>query len=98
METTRKVAISLPRGLADEVDQTATRRGVPRSQVIAAALRAYFESEGRLAEDEEVAAINAAVAAYERRRTSEQIAEDEALDAFTEAVQQSAWDDLEWTN
>ncbi|MGH7922133.1 MAG: CopG family ribbon-helix-helix protein [Candidatus Dormibacteraceae bacterium] len=98
MDTTRKLAISLPRGLAQEVDQAATRRGVPRSQVVAAALRSYLDTDGRLTEDEEVVSINAALAEYERDRTPAEIAEDEAMDAFTQKAQHDAWRDASWTN
>lgn len=95
VETTRKLAVSLPRGLADEVDRAAAHRGVPRSQVVAAALRSYLDTDGRLTEDDEVAAINAAVTEYERNRTAAEIAEAEAMDAFTEEAQRGAWHDLQ---
>ena len=95
MDLTKKTAVSLPRALAERAERAARRRGIPRSRLYALALEAFLVDE-RESDDELTAQINAALAAEVSVRTPEQLAEDEALEAWLGAADRRTWDAVEW--
>ena len=95
METTKKTAVSLPRTLADRAERAARRRGIPRSRLYALALEAFLVDEQE-SDDDLTAAINGVLAAEAAMRTPEQVAEDEALEAWLDAAGRRTWDAVEW--
>ena len=95
MELTKKTAVSLPRSLADRAERAARRRGIPRSRLYALALEAFLIDERET--DEDLAAlINAALADEALGLTSEQTAEDKALEAWLDEAGRREWDAVEW--
>jgi len=95
VELTKKTAVSLPRGLADRAERAARRRGIPRSRLYALALEAFLEDEQE-SDAELAAAINEALANEAASRTPEQVAEDEALEAWLDHAGRRTWDAIEW--
>jgi metal-responsive CopG/Arc/MetJ family transcriptional regulator len=94
MDSTKKTAVSLPRTLADRAERAARRRGIPRSRLYALALEAFLVDEQET-EQELTAQINA-VLGSEAARTAEDVAEDEALEAWLNEAGRRTWDSVEW--
>src|SRR2546423_15468282 len=95
MEMTRKTAVSLPRSLADRAERAARRRGIPRSRLYALALEAFLVDE-RASDEDLTAEINAILANEALERTADQVAEDEALEAWLTEADRRTWDSVEW--
>lgn len=95
MDMTKKTAVSLPRSLADRAERAARRRDIPRSRLYALALEAYLQDEPE-SDADLTAEINNALAGEARARTPDQVAEDEALEAWLDASGRRAWDAVEW--
>jgi hypothetical protein len=94
MDSTKKTAVSLPRTLADRAERAARRRGIPRSRLYALALEAFLVDEHE--SDEELTAQINAVLASEATRSVDDVAEDQALEAWLNEAGRRAWDSVEW--
>lgn len=95
MDSTKKTAVSLPRTLAERAERAARRRGIPRSRLFALALEAFLVDE-RESDEELTAEINAVLASETSNLTSEQAAEDEALEAWFAEAGRRTWNAVEW--
>ena len=95
MQSTKKTAVSLPRLLADRAERAARRRGIPRSRLYAMALEAFLVDEQE-SDEELTAQINAVLADEAVSSTPEQVAGDEALEAWLNEAGRRAWDMVEW--
>lgn len=95
MQSTKKTAVSLPRLLADRAERAARRRGIPRSRLYAMALEAFLVDEQE-SDEELTAQINLVLANEAVSSTPEQVAEDDALEAWLTEAGRRALDMVEW--